>query len=228
MTLVLAIETSTRLCSVAVGRDGALLAERNEEGEGFIHAERLHVLAEEVMREAGEGFAALDAVAVGIGPGSYTGLRIGLSAAKGYAHALGCPLIGVSTLEVLTAALPATGPDPTTGPVRQPMIDARRMEVFTSAYTMDGRPLTTPEPRVLDAGWAAGLATGTLVFGDGADKAAALWAATTGVVHVPGVRPWARALLGLALQRLRAGAVDDRAYLVPLYGKEAGVTRPRA
>ena len=226
MALVLAIETSTWLCSVALGRDGALLAERNEEGEGFIHAERLHVLAEEVMQEAGVGFAALDAVAVGIGPGSYTGLRIGLSAAKGYAHALGCPLIGVGTLEVLTAALHATGTAQETEAVRHPMIDARRMEVFTAAFASDGRPLTAPEPRVLDAEWAAGLGA-ALVFGDGADKASAFWAATAGVVHVPGVRPWARAVLGLAAQRLRAGAVDDPAYLVPLYGKEAGVTRPR-
>ncbi|MCC6400018.1 MAG: tRNA (adenosine(37)-N6)-threonylcarbamoyltransferase complex dimerization subunit type 1 TsaB [Flavobacteriales bacterium] len=226
MGLVLAIETSTHLCSVAVGRDGALLAERNEEGEGFIHAERLHVLAEEVMREAGEGFAALDALAVGIGPGSYTGLRIGLSAAKGYAHALGRPIIGVGTLEVLTAALHALGAALEPGPVRHPMIDARRMEVFTAPFTADGRPLGAPEPRVLEAEWAAGLGA-ALVFGDGADKASALWAATAGVEHMPGIRPWARALLGVAEERLRAGAVDDLAYLVPLYGKEAGVTKPR-
>lgn len=226
MGLVLAIETSTHLCSVAVGRDGAVLAERNEEGEGFIHAERLHVLVEDVMREAGFGFPALDAVAVGIGPGSYTGLRIGLSAAKGYAHALGRPLLGVGTLEVLTAALQATGSDPAPGAVRHPMIDARRMEVFTSAFMADGRPMTAPEPRVLDPEWAQGLGA-AVVFGDGADKAAALWSGTEGVVHVPGLRPWARALLGVAEERLRTGAVDDLAYLVPLYGKEAGVTKPR-
>lgn len=224
MAAILAIETATHLCSVAVGREGSLLAERNEEGEGFVHAEKLHVLVAATMAGAGLRFADLGAVAVGIGPGSYTGLRIGLSAAKGFAHALGIPLLGVGTLDILNAALP--GADPHL--VRRPMVDARRMEVFTAAFTAAGRPLDSPGPLVLDEAWARGPGDGSVVFGDGADKAAALWAMAPGIVHVPGVRPWARALLGLAEVRSRNGAVDDLAYLVPLYGKEAAVTRPRS
>jgi len=227
MALVLALETSTRLCSVALGRDALLLSERNEDGEGFIHAERLHVLVAAVIQEAGCSFGQLDAIAVGIGPGSYTGLRIGLSAAKGFAHALDKPLLGVCTLDILVAALLSESGVVVRDRIVCPMIDARRMEVFTAAYSAQGRPSSAPHPQVLDAEWAARQVPGTVVCGDGADKAAALWSESPALVHVSGVRPWARALLPLAVQRLAAGDVDDTAYLVPIYGKEAGVTLPR-
>ena len=222
MALILALETATKLCSVALSRDGDLLALREEESEKHIHAEKVNVFIGEVMAEAGLTLRDLDAVAVGIGPGSYTGLRIGLSAAKGLCFALDIPIIGVSSLHTLTAVAQRSS-------LEQygtwwPMIDARRMEVFTQAHGDEGTAMAPPAPLVLDEGWAMG-ATG-VVLGDGADKATALWACAPHVIHLPGIRPTASAMIAEAESRLAANALDDLAYLVPEYGKEANVTQP--
>ena len=158
-------------------------------------------------------------MAVGIGPGSYTGLRIGLSAAKGFCYALGIPIIGIGTLVTLEQALRSLRTDLGTGVVLHPMIDARRMEVFT------GEPLRSV---ILDDAWIAALdpAKRHLVFGDGADKAEGLWGSRPNVQHVPGIKPWARAMASIAAARSAAGEFDDLAYLVPMYGKEARLTSP--
>lgn len=219
MPLILAIETSTRLCSVAIGRDGALMAERNVESERMQHAESINVFIDEVLREAGAEMRELDAVAVGIGPGSYTGLRIGLSAAKGLCHALGIPIVGIGTLDVLYEA---SGVKESRS---NPMIDARRMEVFTAPYDAKGHAMAEVEAVVLDDAWAE-ISGSITVFGDGADKAAELWPRHPAVQHISGVRPWARAMLRMAEARLQDAQVDDLAYLVPAYGKEARVTQP--
>jgi tRNA threonylcarbamoyladenosine biosynthesis protein TsaB len=219
MALLLAIGTSTRLCSVAVGRDGMLLAERESESERLAHAESVNAFIDAVMREAGIAWSALQAVAVDTGPGSYTGLRIGMSAAKGLCFALGIPIIGIGTLDALMASAGAA-PVPS-----WPMVDARRMEVFTQLFDAQGAPVSQPEPVVLTEAWAMDR-QGARVFGDGADKAEGIWAAAPGVQHIAGIRPHARGLLPLAEQRLAAGLVDDLAYLVPRYGKEANVTQP--
>ncbi|MBK8340255.1 MAG: tRNA (adenosine(37)-N6)-threonylcarbamoyltransferase complex dimerization subunit type 1 TsaB [Flavobacteriales bacterium] len=227
MALILCLETATHLCSVALVNDGRLVAERNEEGVGHIHAERLHVLVQQVMEEAVVPFDRLNAVAVGIGPGSYTGLRIGVSAAKGYCHALGIPIIGVGTLHVLAAAYRALEVNAPADEVLLPMIDARRMEVFTLSLDEEGRP--DPErvqPLILDDTWRRSIDLNGLcvVFGDGADKAPDFWVAQPLVKHRPGVKPWARAMARIATERLAQSHVDDLAYLVPRYGKEANVT----
>jgi len=218
MPRILCIETATKLCAVALGRDGVLLAERELESAENIHAEKLNVFIEEVLREAGIAMSGLDAVAVGIGPGSYTGLRIGLSAAKGLCFALRIPIIGIGTLETLVGASGRRDG------ALFPMIDARRMEVFTQRFS-DGEA-GEERPLVLDDAWAEQVGACT-VFGDGADKADALWAKHAGVTHVHGIRPHARAMVALAEQRLREGRTDELAYLVPRYGKEAKVTQPK-
>lgn len=223
MALILAIETTTRLCSVALGRDGVLLAEREAEDERHVHAEKLNVLVEEVVREAGFALKDIDAVAVGLGPGSYTGSRIGLSAAKGLCYALGKPIIGVNTLiTLIVAARPLAG---IAVHAQWPMIDARRMEVYTREHAANGQPAGEVHPLVLDEGWAQ-TAGACCVFGDGADKAVELWRSAPHIVHVQGIKAHARAMLAHAEQRLRDGQVDDLAYLVPIYGKEANVTQP--
>ncbi|MFN3874547.1 MAG: tRNA (adenosine(37)-N6)-threonylcarbamoyltransferase complex dimerization subunit type 1 TsaB [Flavobacteriales bacterium] len=220
MATILCIETATRLCSVALGRDGRLLADRGLESDKLLHAEKLNIFIAEVLQEARVDMPGLQAVAVGIGPGSYTGLRIGLSAAKGLCFALRIPIIGIGTLEALAAAAREAGAE---GPMLT-MVDARRMEVFLQEFAADGRALGAPRAQVLDEAWAAA-AGPCAVAGDGADKAAALWT-RPGITHLAGIRPYARHLLHLAEERLGAGDTDDLAYLVPLYGKAANVTQP--
>lgn len=218
MPLILCIETATKLCSVALGRNGMLLAERGLESEKHIHAEKVNVFIDEVLREAGIAMSDLNAVAVGIGPGSYTGLRIGLSAAKGLCFALRIPIIGIGTLETLVNASGQRDG------ALFPMIDARRMEVFTQRFA-DG--VAGEEfPLVLDEAWSERIGACT-VFGDGADKAESLWAKHAAITHLSDIRPHARDMIALAEQRLLEGRTDDMAYLVPRYGKEANVTQPK-
>ncbi len=224
MPLILAIETATKLCSVALGRDGEILALRELESYQHIHAEKVNLFIAEVMAESGLSLTDLDAVAVGIGPGSYTGLRIGLSAAKGLCYALDKPIIGLNTLGTLVQAARAA-PGTLQG-VLWPMIDARRMEVFTQPHDAEGKPLEDVAPLILEDAWA--LADGArTVFGDGADKVADLWAGHTPIVHLAGIRPSAGAMLKAAEERLAAGDHDDLAYLVPAYGKAANVGKAK-
>lgn len=223
MPTILCIETATKLCSVALGRDGQILAARDLESDKHVHAEKVNVFIDEVMREAGMTLRELDAVAVGIGPGSYTGLRIGLSAAKGLCYALGIPIIGIGTLHTLYDAARSMQPLPSGE--AWPMIDARRMEVFTQPFDATGRPGVVT-PVVLDAAWAASHAH-HCVLGDGADKAESLWAGAAHVHHIRGIRPFASAMAEEAQKRYLLGTFDDVAYLVPTYGKAANVTQPR-
>lgn len=223
MPLILCIETATKLCSVALTRDGSVLASRDLESDKHVHAEKVNVFIDEVMKEAGLSLKDLSAVAVGIGPGSYTGLRIGLSAAKGLCYALKIPIIGISTLHTLVAA--ARERSGTLTGTCWPMIDARRMEVFTQQFDGAGNASGEVEAVVLDATWAERNASAT-VFGDGADKALELWK-SAGVAVVEGVRPNASAMAGEAYRRSSAEEFDDLAYLVPAYGKAANVTQPK-
>jgi len=220
MPLILTIETATKLCSVALGRDGVVLAIREINSEKLAHAEKVNVFIAEVMEEAGLSLKELDAVAVGIGPGSYTGLRIGLSAAKGLCYALDKPIIGLSTLGTLVAAARMEHSD--LQGILWPMIDARRMEVFAQPYTTDGKPLAGSAPLILDEAW-AGLPEPRVVFGNGADKAAHIWAVQSIITHLPRIRPSAAAMLPEANTRFADGDFDDLAYLVPEYGKGANL-----
>src|SRR5690606_37262948 len=128
MAAILCIETTTTNCSVALMKEGIVVALREDNSKTYSHAEKLHVFIDEVLTESGVSKNQIDAIAVSKGPGSYTGLRIGVSAAKGLYYALDIPLISISTLEAL--ALQVENPD---GYII-PMIDARRMEVFTAVF----------------------------------------------------------------------------------------------
>ncbi|WP_348822621.1 tRNA (adenosine(37)-N6)-threonylcarbamoyltransferase complex dimerization subunit type 1 TsaB [Flavobacterium aestuarii] len=128
---ILNIETATKNCSVALAKEGKVILCREIAEEGYSHAERLHVFIEGIISEAQIQFKDLSAIAVSQGPGSYTGLRIGVSAAKGLCYALGIPMIAVDTLQVLAAkAKIADG-------LIIPMIDARRMEVYSAVFSAD-------------------------------------------------------------------------------------------
>jgi tRNA threonylcarbamoyladenosine biosynthesis protein TsaB len=143
MALILNIETATALCSVALAREGTVIAQR-ETLEEKSHASKLTVFIEEILKEENINISDLDAIAVGKGPGSYTGLRIGISSAKGLCYGANIPLLAVSTLDILFTQVIVKltqlvqnitqVPDP----LYCPMIDARRMEVFTCLYNREG------------------------------------------------------------------------------------------
>ncbi len=129
MSYILNIETATKNCSVALAREGKTILCKEIAEEGYSHAERLHVFIEEILNETGIGMKDLEAVAVSQGPGSYTGLRIGVSAAKGLCFALNIPLIAVDTLQSLASKVSVADG------LIVPMIDARRMEVYSAVFS---------------------------------------------------------------------------------------------
>src|SRR5690554_3247877 len=131
MDVILHIETATKNCSVSLGKDGELIDTIELAEAGFNHAEKLHVFIDEILQRNAFSYQSLNAIAISKGPGSYTGLRIGVSAAKGLCYALDIPLISIPTLQSL--ALQVQHPDG----VIVPMIDARRMEVYTAVFDAD-------------------------------------------------------------------------------------------
>jgi tRNA threonylcarbamoyladenosine biosynthesis protein TsaB len=228
VALLLSFDTATKHCAVALSDDDRLLAHRVEDGERFNHAEKLNVFIEAVLKDAGKSMRDLDAIAVGIGPGSYTGLRIGLSAAKGLCFALDVPLIGLGTLDVLGHELQGSGFVAEVNDVLHPMVDARRMEVFTKELHAAAGSMQAARPVVLDDVWCTSLTMEHrhIVFGDGADKAAELWSRHERCVHIVGVRPSVNGLAIASHRAFQRKDFADLAYLVPDYGKEANVTQP--
>ncbi|MBD5271910.1 MAG: tRNA (adenosine(37)-N6)-threonylcarbamoyltransferase complex dimerization subunit type 1 TsaB, partial [Bacteroides sp.] len=170
----------------------------------------------------------LDAVAVSIGPGSYTGLRIGLSLAKGVAFSRDIPLIGVSTLQILAVKAMFRSFDFTGEELLVPMIDARRMEVFTGVYDFALNEVETPGPKILDEdSWKELLETKKMIFiGDGSDKAKEV-IKSPNAVWIPGLVPVARDMLALSEKYYREGRFIDIAYSTPEYLKEYQTTTPK-
>ena len=166
MARILSIETSTSICSVAIHEQGELLA-LAEIKEPGAHAEKLLLLVDEVFEKAGLSFADLDAVAVSQGPGSYTGLRIGVSTAKGIAYALEIPLIGINTLQAMAASQSVAPGDYVVA-----VLDARRKEVYTQTFGDSLQELSSIEAVVLEEGvFASILEKGRVYFvGDGVEK----------------------------------------------------------
>ena len=227
MSTILCIETSTNVCSVALTADGMIL-HHCEDFEGRNHATLLSGFIKQCLDHMSRHEMRLDAVAVSIGPGSYTGLRIGLSEAKGLAYALDIPLIGIDTLKILaTEAMFAVDLEP--GSLLAPMIDARRMEVFTAVYDESLQTVVPPAPMILDAGsFAPQLAGDAPVYfmGNGADKAETV--ITSPRAHfIHGLSPLATTMMPLAEMALLRGDTLDLAYSTPAYLKEFQATKPK-
>lgn len=227
MATILNIETSGKICSVAISKDGAIEYQL-EDHEGMRHAEVLAPFVEKCMEELKRKEDKLDAVAVSIGPGSYTGLRIGLSLAKGVAFSRNIPLIGVSTLQILAVKAMFRSFDFTGEELLVPMIDARRMEVFTGVYDFALNEVETPGPKILDEdSWKELLETKKMIFiGDGSDKAKEV-IKSPNAVWIPGLVPVARDMLALSEKYYREGKLIDIAYSTPEYLKEYQTTTPK-
>lgn len=229
MAVILNIDTTTAVCSAALTAEGMVLCHA-EDFEGRNHAALLSGFIKKCLDFAAERELQLEAVAVSMGPGSYTGLRIGLSEAKGLAYALGVPLIGVPTLELMATRVMFSGEDIDPDSILVPMIDARRMEVFTAAYDFALTEMLKPGPLILDENsYAELIATGrpVLLFGDGSDKALEVVKAPN-VRHVPDITPLAVDMVALAERDYARREFIDLAYSTPMYLKDFQATTPKS
>ena len=223
MSLILAIETGTDICSVGIAKDGELLSLR-ESDEGRDHARKVGVFVDELLRETDIAPDELDAVAVGKGPGSYTGLRIGVSFAKGLCYGLQKPLVAVGSLDALAEV---AREDYEAGILAvDDWSNARRMEVYAQVFDAEGRPQSEVSAEVVDAGSFAafrGQGRPFVIFGSGARKCAGILSDAVCVE----VTPSARGLARLAQQALDEGRTEDIAYFEPFYLKDFVVTTSR-
>lgn len=228
MAQILCIETGTDVCSVGIARDGELISLR-ESDEGRDHARKAALFVDELLHETGIAPDELDAVAVGKGPGSYTGLRIGVSFAKGLCYGLGKPLLAVGSLDALAEVaredyragiLSVDGWDRA---LLCPMVDARRMEVYAQVFDSAGAPQSEVVAEVVSGGSFAAFRSSArpfVIFGSGARKCTE---ALPDALFVE-VAPSARGLARLAQQAFTAGRTEDVAYFEPFYLKDFVVT----
>lgn len=223
MSLILCIETGTDICSVGIARDGELMSLR-ESDQGRDHAKQVAVFVDELLRETGVKPDELDAVAVGMGPGSYTGLRIGVSFAKGLCYGLNIPLLAVGSLEALTdvaikdyeaGIIQVEGWDEA---FLCPMVDARRMEVYTQIFNSRCESQSEVSAEIItEDSFSQWRAKGKLViFGNGAAKCQEM---LPDAIYID-VAPSARGLTRIAHQLFEAGKTEDIAYFEPFYLKD--------
>ena len=219
MERIILIETSTALCSVALAEEGSIVAYR-ESSAPKAHASLTAVFIKEMLQERGITLADCDAVCVSMGPGSYTGLRVGVSTAKGLCFGSGKPMLAVGTLDTLAAQ--ASDVVSSNAPEYKyiiPMVDARRMEVYTAVFE-NGRQITETAPAIIDeTSFAEYLEQGSCLFiGDGAGKCADVIKHTN--AHFCQCWPKASSMLSPAISSYRSGDFKDVAYFEPFYLKE--------
>lgn len=220
--LLLALETSTAVCSLALQRGDTLLA-LSETYVPQLHSRVLTVLVEQQLRNLGIPFSQLAGVALAAGPGSYTGLRVATSAAKGYCQALGIPLVAVPTLSALAARVQSLARQ--LGGRIRPLLDARRQEVYTASFSPEVSLLTPYAPTILRPdSFAEELAQGPVVFlGDGAEKARAVLIRHPQAYFFPDIGCSAVTVARLGMERLRAGRTEPMEPFEPFYGKTVRV-----
>ena len=219
MSRIILIETSTSLCSTALVEDGKVVCERISD-EPRAHASKTAMFVSEMLSEKGLKVSDCDAVAVSKGPGSDTGLRVGVSTAKGLCFGAGVPMISVGTLDTLVWQALDGNMLPEDCRYIIPMIDARRMEVYTGIFTPDGKQISPTVAQIIDAdSFKDQLAEGPVLFiGDGADKC-------KDTLTSPNARfiqccPKAASMMHPALEALEAKQFEDVAYFEPFYLKE--------
>lgn len=225
MGSILLIETSAKICSAALAVDGKVVfSKRND--EGMAHARLLPGFVDEVLKNLGG--AKIDAVAVSSGPGSYTGLRIGVATAKGLAFGYDAPLIAVPTLELLAYTVKSSvevEPDA----LICPMIDARRMEVYSQLFDSEAKEAGETQAEIItEDSYKELLQTGKKVYfaGDGSAKCSGV-ITSENAVFVDSIEPDAANMAELAERRLRNGEFVDVAYFEPFYLKDFVATQSK-
>lgn len=225
--MILCIETATGVCSAALCNDTGTLHLR-EAAEGRSHASQLTVLIRELLAEASVSTQELDAVAVSKGPGSYTGLRIGVSVAKGISYGAGIPLIGINTMTAMYYGFISKQGLPPGETLLCPMIDARRMEVYNAIFTSDGKMVRPTAADIIDAAsFRAELARGRVIFfGSGAAKCKGIITDSNAVFEDDFTLSASYLQLPSA-EALKEKRFEDTAYFEPFYLKEFLATVPK-
>ncbi len=216
MSTILCIETASTNCSVAIGVNGKLLALKEDYDSNYSHAERLHIFIQEILAENKLELSDLDAIAVSKGPGSYTGLRIGVSAAKGLCFSLDIPLISVPTLTSL--AMQVEGSEEG---LAIPMMDARRMEVYTAVFDKDGNQIEETSAKILDATSYKNYLDEHVVYfiGSGVQKFQKI-CEHPNARYIDNILPSAAQIIALATTKHKKSDFEDVAYFEPYYLKD--------
>jgi len=217
MTRILNLETATKNCSVSAfeNKELALLKENN--AESYSHSEQLHVFIQELMSELGWSFSQLDAVAISKGPGSYTGLRIGVSAAKGLCFSADLPLISVPTLQSMATQIVMGGNE-----VVIPVLDARRMEVYSAVYDAKHEEIRETRAEIIDENSFSDFQDfyKVWVVGNGAEKCQSILGHHSNFNFDTNLVPSAKEMGPLALKKFDTQDWEDVAYFEPYYLKD--------
>lgn len=223
MGFILNIETATKNCSVSISKDGEVVALKELNEGKFSHAEKLHSFILDIVREVAIEMHDLDAIAISKGPGSYTGLRIGVSAAKGLCYALEKPLISVPTLEIMALQVPVVKNE-----LVVPLLDARRMEVYSGIFDHNYQQIRQTEAEIIDeTSFQSILEKGIVHFaGDGAEKC------KEHIRHdnarfLSNIYPSAREMASIATRKFKVGDFEDVAYFEPFYLKDFVAGKPK-
>ena len=224
MAIILALDTSTKNCSVALFNGNKIIALKEKNSDGYAHAEKLTLFIEEVIKSANLTLKEIKAIAISKGPGSYTGLRIGTSTAKGLCYALDIPLISISTLKAMAFTMAKNH----VTDIYCPMIDARRMEVFSAIYDVENNEIRGIQADVVDKQtYTNFLNNEALFFGDGALKCKEI-INHKNAKFLEGICPSAKDLGKLAHAKFMNKDFEDVAYFEPFYLKDfvAGKKKP--
>lgn len=219
MSYILNIETATKNCSVSIARDGETVIYKEMAEQGYSHAEKLHVFIEEALQELNLEFSNLDAIAVSQGPGSYTGLRIGVSAAKGLCYALNLPLIAVDTLEVLASQIKISEG------IIIPMIDARRMEVYSAFFDPRVEKIREVRAEIINENSYAEIDQKIHLIGDGAMKFKEILIDDKFVFYPEIIYPSAREMSKISYEKHKKSDTVDVAYFEPFYLKDFMISK---
>jgi len=218
MTYILNIETATKNCSVSLAKNGETILCKEIAEQGYSHAEKLHVFIEEIVNEANLNFSEIKAVAVSKGPGSYTGLRIGVSAAKGLCYALQIPLISIDTMQVLAKKANFDG-------LIVPMIDARRMEVYSAIFDKNHNKIKEVEAEILTENSYQDFDQTIYFVGDCQEKCKTVLVKDNFKFLPEIVFPSANEMSQLSFEKFQNNDFKDVAYFEPFYLKDFMLTK---
>ncbi len=227
MAVIINIETSADYCSVSLSEGVETICLRSDD-EKMAHARRIGPFIASVMEDAARRGIEIDAIAVSSGPGSYTGLRIGMSAAKGLAFALDKPLICIPTLQIMAVSAMFRRMDIDPDTLLMPMLDARRMEVYTCIYDFALKEIVSPHALILAEGCLDAIEPDRPLayFGPGAEKCSDMMLRKNGI-FIPRINPSAADMAPLSNRMYAASDFADTAYATPFYLKDFQAAKPK-